>query len=94
MISGAGSSRTRPDRPRHRKGFICIYEDCAAVFTLHFVGLGQLLFLADGRLFVRRRDGIVGEANAAEREYAYFMLDFLEAVPLNRGLALTPPADS
>ena len=64
--------------------------------TVSLVGLGQLLFLADGRLFVRRDNGTVGEADPVEREYAYFVLDFLEAVRLHptRGLAMSPPSNS
>jgi hypothetical protein len=60
------------------------------------VGPGQLLFLADGRLFVRHDDGTVGEADAAERDYAYFVLDYLEAVSMHpsRGLAMSPQCDS
>jgi len=63
---------------------------------VRLVGLGQLLFLADGRLFVRRDDGTVGEADPVERDYAYFVLDVLEAVWLHpsRGLAMSPPSDS
>ena len=66
------------------------------VVTVGLVGVGQLLFLADGRVFVRRADGTVGEADDAEREYAYFVLDFLEAVPLHpsQGLAISPPSTS
>ena len=60
------------------------------------MGPGQLLFLADGRLFVRRDDGTVGEADPAERDLAYFVLDLLEAVTLHssQGLALSPQSDS
>jgi len=63
------------------------------VVTVGLVGVGQLLFLADGRVFVRRADG---EAADAERENAYFVLDFLEAVPLHpsQGLAISPPSTS
>lgn len=60
------------------------------------MGPGQLLFLADGRLFVRRDDGTIGEADEAERDYADFILDYLEAVPMHprHGLAMAPPTDS
>ena len=58
----------------------CIYRFQARFFTVRRMGPGQqFLFLADGRLFVRRDDGTVGEADAIERAYAHFVLSFIEA---------------
>jgi hypothetical protein len=62
------------------------------------MGPGQhLLFLADGRLFVRRDDGTVGEADPIERAYAHFVLTLIELAYWHSddGLVeLTPLADS
>jgi len=70
-----------------------IFRGCR--YRLH-VGLGQLLFLADGRLFVRRSDGTVGEADPVERAYAHFVLTLVDAVywRSDGSLELTPLADS
>jgi len=54
------------------------------------------LYLADGRLFVRRDDGSIVEADASERRFAADLLA-MPAVGVwdpMRGLELFPPAES
>ena len=56
---------------------------------------GSFLYLADGRVFVRRVCGEIGEANASERADAERVLLFEELMldPM-RGFELTPPAEN
>ena len=53
------------------------------------------LYLADGRLFVRRDDGTVVEADSYERDFARYLLTLHEGgmVDPKRGLELLPPAE-
>jgi hypothetical protein len=55
-----------------------------------------LRFLTDGRLFIRRDDGAVIEADAFERSDVTFLLSLQERGALNPtlGLELLPPAES
>ena len=54
------------------------------------------LYLADGRLFVRRDDGSIVEADAFERRFAAEVLAVQESGMFDpvRGLELLPPAES
>jgi hypothetical protein len=54
------------------------------------------LYLSDGRLFVRRDDGSIVEADAYERRFAAQLLTVHETGLMDpaRGLALPPPAQS
>jgi hypothetical protein len=54
------------------------------------------LYLADGRLFVRRDDGSILEADAYERRFARDLLAMQASGMLDpvRGLELLPPAES
>jgi hypothetical protein len=54
------------------------------------------LYLRDGRLFVRRDDGSIVEADADERRFAADLLTVHVAGALDplRGLELLPPAPS
>ena len=54
------------------------------------------LYLADGRLFVRRDGGEIHEADPSERGRAVFMLGVDEGAALDpaRGLEVVPPAES
>ena len=87
-----------PDSRLTNTRYKCIYRFEAAFITLPTMGPGQqLLFLADGRLFVRRDDGTVGEADPIERAYAHFVLTLIETAYWHSddGLVeLTPLADS
>ena len=53
------------------------------------------LYLTDGRLFVRRDDGSIFEADRYERDFAQFLLTLHEGGTVDplRGLELLPPAD-
>jgi hypothetical protein len=53
------------------------------------------LYLTDGRLFVRRDDGSILEADSYERDFARYLLTMHEGgmVDPRRGLQLLPPAD-
>ena len=55
----------------------------------------SFLYLADGRLFVRRDDGTVVEADSYERDFARYLLTLHEGgmVDPTRGLELLPPAE-
>ena len=57
---------------------------------------GTLLFLPGGRLFVRRDNGEISEADASERDLAILTLTYAECGTLDpvRGLELLPPAES
>jgi hypothetical protein len=54
------------------------------------------LYLASGRLFVRREDGLLNEADEWERSYAALLLalDDSGTLDLARGLELLPPNDN
>ena len=54
------------------------------------------LYLTDGRLFVRRDDGTIVEADSYERSFASYLLTVHEhgMVDPRRGLALVPPTAS
>jgi hypothetical protein len=54
------------------------------------------LFLSDGRLFIRRANGEIEEADAADRKHAAFLLALEETATVDpmRGLALLPPGQS
>jgi hypothetical protein len=50
--------------------------------------------LSDGRLFLRRANGEIAEADASDRRHAVFLLALEETVMADpmRGLELLPPA--
>jgi hypothetical protein len=57
---------------------------------------GLFLYLADGRLFVRRDSGVINEADESERGYAALLLVLDDSGILDpaRGLELLPPSDN
>ena len=59
--------------------------------TMH----SAFLYLTNGRLFVRRDDGSILEADRYERDFAMYLLTVHEGAMVDplRGLELLPPAD-
>jgi hypothetical protein len=57
---------------------------------------GVYLYLADGRLFFRRDDGAITEADAFERSYATYLLsrEVGGTVDPLLGFEVPPPAES
>jgi hypothetical protein len=54
------------------------------------------LFLSDGRVFIRRRNGEIEEADAWDRKHATFLLGLEETAMVDplHGLELLPPGQS